>query len=91
MKGIDRETVEGVLADRDEDDASGSPADEAAAQRLVERHARTLARIPDPNARRQRAYALLARHGFDPETTRSVAASVVRDIPDGADETSGDD
>jgi hypothetical protein len=32
--------------------------------------------VTDPRQRRQRAYALLARNGFDPETCREVAAGV---------------
>ena len=31
---------------------------------------------------RQRAYALLARNGFDPDMCRTVAASVMDDMPD---------
>jgi regulatory protein len=54
---------------------SGS-ADEAAARRLIERRQRDLDRIDDPRRRQQRAYALLARHGFDPGVCRTVAASV---------------
>ena len=42
-------------------------ADQAAAERLLARNARSLARVADPRQRRQRAYALLARNGFDPE------------------------
>ena len=37
---------------------------------------RTLDRVADPRQRRQRAYALLARKGFDPEVCRDVAATV---------------
>lgn len=82
-KGIAQDTIAGVLAERDESrEGSAAAADEVAALRLVGRHARTLARIPDPYARRRRAYALLARHGFDPETARAVAASVATDVPD---------
>jgi hypothetical protein len=40
-------------------------ADADAARRLLERHASALARVVDPRTRRQRAYALLARNGFD--------------------------
>jgi hypothetical protein len=40
-----------------------------------------LTRIADPRARRQRAYALLARHGFDPDT----ASDAVRRYLAGAD------
>jgi regulatory protein len=65
----------------DGDDASAgaatASADETAARHLIERRAASLARVADPRRRRQRAYALLARNGFDPETCALVAASVV--------------
>jgi regulatory protein len=51
-------------------------ADEAAARRLIGRRQRDLDRIEDPRKRRERAYALLARNGFDPDVCRTVAASV---------------
>ena len=41
--------------------------DEAAARRLLDRRRRDLERVADPRKRRARAYALLARNGFDPE------------------------
>jgi regulatory protein len=69
VKGIEREVVDGTM---DEREAETPDADAEAARRLLERNARALARVADPRARRERAYALLARHGFDPET--SVAA-----------------
>jgi regulatory protein len=59
----------------DGDQPSGSP-DEAAARHLIERRQRDLDRIEDPRKRRERAYALLARNGFDPDVCRAVAASV---------------
>ena len=83
QKGVDRTTVDLVLAERreaaagvpgDEDDSVVVSADEAAAERLIARNARSLARVADPRQRRQRAYALLARNGFDPEVCRTVAA-----------------
>jgi len=89
LKGIDRETVELVLGERrdrafassdtDGGDDDGEPvsADRTAAERLLAKNARALARVADPRQRRQRAYALLARHGFDPETCREVAATLV--------------
>ena len=49
-------------------------ADEAAAARLLERRRRDLERIADPRARRARAYALLARHGFAPDIAARLAA-----------------
>ena len=91
LKGVDRVTVDLVLAERREaqsgaDDGGGgavSP-DQAAAERLLARHRRSLERVADPRQRRQRAYALLARNGFDPETCRTVAATVdgARDLTD---------
>ncbi len=84
MKGVDRPTIDLVLSERREA-AAGVPSDDgevalspdqAAAERLLARNARSLARVADPRQRRQRAYALLARNGFDPDVCRSVAASV---------------
>jgi regulatory protein len=90
LKGIDRETAEVVLGERREaaleaaaaadpdgdGDGPAAGADRVAAERLIAKQSRALARIADPRKRRQRAYALLARNGFDPETCREVAASV---------------
>lgn len=93
LKGIDRGVMDTVLAERradgatvDEDHAEVS-VDRAAAERLIAKHARALARVADPRQRRQRAYALLARNGFDPETCREVAASAAS--PPDADEADG--
>ena len=86
LKGLDRATVDLVLAERREsmtamvgDESGPASPDEAAAERLLARNARSLARVADPRQRRQRAYALLARNGFDPEVCRTVAASVAPD------------
>jgi regulatory protein len=82
LKGIERSLVDLVLAERrglglGDDDAEAAPSpDRLAAQRLIDRQARMLARIPDPRKRRERAYALLARSGFDPEICREVASNV---------------
>ena len=93
LKGIDRETVDVVLGERrdragepgsaadDGEDVAPASADRTAAERLLAKNARALARVADPRKRRQRAYALLARHGFDPETCRDVAATLA-DAPD---------
>jgi len=76
-KGIDGTVVDEVIQERaDRAAEEDAVADEAAARRLLERHARALDRIPDPRARRQRAYALLARNGFDPDTAASVARTI---------------
>jgi regulatory protein len=84
LKGIDRTTMDLVLAERreavapfDDDGEPAATADRTAAERLMRKHARALARVADPRQRRQRAYALLARNGFDPETCREVAAMVI--------------
>ena len=90
LKGVDNRIIAAVLDDRRAggDDApaghDGEPidVDRAAADRLLERHARALARVPDPRARRQRAYALLARNGFDPSTAAAASRSVVTDTAD---------
>ncbi len=90
LKGIDRETVATVLAARDEaaledgDEIAGprggsgsariGSADETAAQRLLNKNRGSLLRVEDPRARRHRAYAMLARNGFDPETCREASA-----------------
>ena len=63
--------------DNSEPDAEPGPTpDEIAARNLLLRHARALERVADPRARRQRAYALLARNGFDPEIASRLAGSV---------------
>jgi regulatory protein len=102
LKGIDRETIEGLLAGRrdapeaadfgtvDEGttDAVAEPVspDERAANKLLLKNRVSLARVADPRLRRQRAYALLARNGFDPEICRDVSARWAATQSDG-DET----
>ncbi len=83
LKGIDRVLADELLGDRrsgrgqaGEDGDAGSPGpDLAAAQRLLRKKASALARLADPRDRRRRAYALLARNGFDPDTVRMAIAS----------------
>jgi regulatory protein len=80
VKGIDRTIVDEVLAERRdtvEGDGRGSDPDLAAAAKLLARQARALERIVDPRVRRRRAYALLARNGFDSDTV----AEALRDLP----------
>jgi regulatory protein len=75
LKGIDPTIVATVLEERtggsDGDDVV-SP-DRAAAARLLERRGAALSRGADPAERRRRAYALLARNGFDPEVCAEAA------------------
>ncbi len=67
-------------------------ADEAAATRLLDRKATALLREPDPRRRRGRAYAVLARNGFDPGIAGRVASSwVARATGGGQDEPPGED
>ena len=89
QKGVDRVVIDEVLAARRaggldiddptppvDPDAPTVSADRSAAERLMAKHSRSLARVADPRQRRARAYSLLARNGFDPETCREVAATV---------------
>ena len=90
VRGVDRSVIVAALDERrsatsDDDEETTPSADEAAAERLLARHARALDRVADPRARRQRAYALLARNGFDPATCGSASAALMRgaDIDEG--------
>jgi regulatory protein len=74
VKGVGRELVNAAMDQRRPEPGGEADPDIAAAERLLARHAPALARVADPRKRRQRAYALLARNGFDP----SIAADVVR-------------
>jgi regulatory protein len=99
LKGIERSTAQGVLDDRARGATDGaeagdiadnpgdgeSSADEVAASRLLARRAGALARVADPRVRRQRAYALLARNGFDAGVCREVSAHFVNQHDDEAD------
>jgi len=79
QKGVAREIVDLILAERRPDsDGSGDvvAADERAAERLLAGRARSLARVTDPRIRRQRAYALLARSGFDPDVAARVSRAM---------------
>jgi regulatory protein len=93
LKGVERASIDLILAERRdavasddtgataEDGGATASADRLAAERLLGRHIRTLERVADPRQRRHRAYALLARNGFDPETCREVAATVASTEP----------
>jgi len=92
-KGVADDVVAMIIEDRAsrdagglaEADAGGGP-DDVAAARLLERRGAAAAREADPRRRRARAYALLARNGFDPEVAgRAVAAWLAAAAPD-ADE-----
>jgi regulatory protein len=82
LKGLDRSIIDVVLEERRGTDDDAPVPDRVAAERLLDKHARALQRIPDPRRRRERAYALLARNGFDPEICREVAARVATVDPE---------
>jgi regulatory protein len=92
IKGVDRGIVDELLEERRDMGvaADGGGVDLEAARRLLARHERSLARVADSRQRRQRAYALLARNGFDPETCRATAAAYVLPEADPADEAPED-
>jgi regulatory protein len=72
QKGVSRDAIDEALAARA--DVDRDP-DRVAALALLERKRPSLEREADPRRRRQKAYALLARNGFDPETCTQVAAA----------------
>jgi regulatory protein len=83
LKGVPDETIAQVLADRAQavserttvDAEVPLDADREAARKLLHRRASTLRRETDPRRRRQKAYALLARHGFAPDVCHEVAST----------------
>lgn len=86
LKGVERSVVDTVLAERA--GAAGEP-DLAAAERLLARNRAALDRIAEPRRRRERAYALLARHGFDPSVASGLARRFVDDRPTGGEDEGG--
>lgn len=78
QKGVSRDVVDDVLGERQDAAQDGDP-NIAAATALLERKRSALEREPDERKRRQKAYALLARNGFDPETCRAVSLSVTNE------------
>ena len=82
LKGVTRDIVDRVLTERQPaDDGTGGDlsTEDAAAERLLERRGRALLRIADPRVRRNRAYALLARNGFDPDVAGRVSRAMTSD------------
>jgi regulatory protein len=78
-KGIERPLTDQVLAERE---VERPDADAEAARRVLARHERALARVADPRVRRQRAYALLARSGFDSDTAVDAIAQLETATPE---------
>jgi regulatory protein len=85
VKGIAPELIAQVLAERaeqrapdDDGPGSGRTGELGAADRLLARNERSLRRIDNPRKRRQRAWALLARAGFDADSAREAVGSAER-------------
>ena len=85
LKGIERTVSDEILEKRREAGGEATDVDLEAARRLIARNARALDRVVDPRARRQRAYALLARNGFDPDTCRQASAEAVSGAGEASD------
>ncbi len=60
--------------------------DDVAARRVLERRSAVLLREPDLRRRRAKAYALLARHGFDPGTCRAATEAWIAGSTPGPDD-----
>jgi len=71
IKGVALDTIDAVLAER-EQAAPEDDADMTAARTLLARRAAALEREPDENRRRQKAYGLLARNGFGADVCREA-------------------
>lgn len=76
LKGVPRELIDDALVTRLTEAGETDP-NRTAADALLERKRPSLEREVEPARRRNRAYALLARNGFDPETCREAASSFV--------------
>jgi regulatory protein len=77
LKGVARDVIDEVL-DHRLVNANGNDPNLAAALALLGRRRASLEREVDAARRRQKAYALLARNGFDPQTCRDVSISFMR-------------
>jgi regulatory protein len=84
LKGIDRGLADDVLSERRGDPDQASDVDAEAAMRLVARHRRTIDRGRDARARRERAYAILVRNGFDSEVASAEARAAAVTTSDAA-------
>ncbi len=103
QRGVDRLIVDGVLGQRRDtfevaqrgSEDTGQPGlqnvDDQAAWRLLDRRARSIAGASDPRARRQRAFALLARNGFDSSTATAVATAWSAGLEDASDAAMDDE
>jgi regulatory protein len=79
LKGVPRAVVDEVIVERSDAVADGDP-NRLAADALLNRRRSALERELDPARRRQKAYAFLARNGFDPETCREAVSSFIAEM-----------
>ncbi len=84
LPGSQRATGTAPASGGDSAEATPDP-DELAARRILGHRAAVLLREPDPRRRRAKAYALLARHGFDPGTCRAVTEAWLTGVTPGED------
>src|SRR5262245_30998829 len=89
LKGVEREVLDEVLEERRELGGEESDVDLDAARKLLARNARSLDRVADPRVRRQRAYALLARNGFDPDVCREATRELLTEMDEAGDDGVG--
>ena len=86
QRGVEAEVIAAALAEREgadghiggvgrSEETTAVSADERAATALLARRSAALGRVGDPRLRRQRAYALLARNGFDPDVCAALVAA----------------
>lgn len=87
QRGLEPEVIAAALAERatgrgreggapaENDERAAATADERAAATLLARRAAALGRVADRRLRRQRAYSLLARYGFDPDVCAAAVAA----------------
>lgn len=69
--------------------AGSAASDAEAAARLLARRCAPLLREPDPRKRRTKAYALLARSGFDPDVCRDAVGAWLDEAAPDAETDSG--
>ncbi|HSW43859.1 MAG TPA: regulatory protein RecX [Patescibacteria group bacterium] len=89
-RGVGEEVISATLGEREPAPTAGrgalvgmasETADGVAAAALLARRGGAAAREPDPRKRRARAYALLARNGFDPDVAaRAVTAWLAGEV-----------
>jgi regulatory protein len=84
VKGVERAVIDRLLEERHAEDGAAER-DVAAGFTLLSRQHRVLDREPDPRRRRQKAYALLARNGFDADTCGDVIRRWEARAPDESD------